>query len=835
MSMTFEALTGILEIRTTNWARGLADADARLSSFKNRASSLFSQVRAASEAAVRGVRNVATAATALAAAGGVTSKVLVNLASNAEEAASKFQFVFKGAVDDTRKRLDDFAQSAGRSRYELREMAANVGALLQPMGLSEKLVSDMSVGFAKLAVDISSFFNVTETDALEAFQSALAGSSEPLRRFGIMLTEDTIQQEAMRLGLAATKEEVKGAIRTQALYSLIMRQTATAQGDAERTAGSYANMMRRLRSQFLDAATTLGNALLPAAVQLIARMYESLKPISQWISQSENQVYMQGLVAAAIDHTSAIVGRLGQAFAYVWQLGGQFAGMFDQVRAFAAQAYEWLQQVWSSLPPGAQNIMLVVGALSAMSFGFTSLGGGIPIIGGLFNALGGLLNPIGLVTQSLGALRFAMNAALLPFSLAGAVASRLFLSVRMLAGLFGTLASVVTAFGIPAILRFGLSLFSLVGIKQVLAVAVATVGRVLAGVFALFTSGNVILLAVVAAIGVVVAAFVRFRSIASTTSAAGNRLWSMVDRLKQIFWAVAGVVGRQWEAFWSRVSDQLDRIAYKIVGVSGGFGKWVSTVLPQVATWIGRKVVAGFELLLAVIEKTAEAVETITDMFNGDFRRATAAMSDMLASLVDGFTSLLEFFEHSLGEIPFVGDAFRNAASGSRDYADSLRNAASAIREELKAEDDAAKRRLANERRKREAELATARAAEEARKAQQAQADKKAEWDREDEDRRKRAAEEQAKAQYIAEQYKSRGEAVPDDIALNAAGGIQSPMPTMPTVTPTEAPAAMPTSTGVSHLAPNAKPRPVSVQLGASSKRRSRRSRPPKRRRSLAG
>lgn len=810
MGMMFEAFTGVLSIRTAGWIKGLNDADGRLLSFRNRTATLFSQVQAASQAVVRGAQNVATVMTAMAAAGASASKVLVHLASNAEEAGSKFQFVFKGATDATRKTLDEFARSAGRSRYELREMAANVGALLEPMGLGESLVSEMSVGFAKLAVDISSFFNVTETDALEAFQSALAGSSEPLRRFGIMLSEDTIQQEALRLGLATTREEVKGAIRTQALYALVMKQTATAQGDAERTAGSYANMMRRLRSQVLDAATTLGNALLPATVQLVGRMSEGLKPISEWISGTENQAYMQALVGAAMDKTTAIVSRLGEAFAYVWGLGVRFAGAFDQVRGFAAQAYEWLQRLWESLPPGARNILMVVAALSTMSFGLSSLGGSIPIIGGVFSALGGLLNPIGLVTQAVGVLRFTMNAAMLPFTLLAAFSARLSVLIRVLTGMFGALAFGLLT-GIPTLIRYGAAMLSLVSIKQMLSLAIFGVGRAVAATFALLTSTNVVLLALSAAVAVVVAAFIRFNSIAGSSTGAGNRLWVMVDRIKQIFWGVVNYVGRQWEAFWKRNGDMFDRIAYKIAGVSGGFGEWLTTILPQVANWIGVKLVKSFEVLLWIIEKVAKGVETITDMFNGDFRRATALMNDLLASLVEGFTELLDFLSHSLGEIPFVGDAFRAAADGSRDYARELRNSAQAIRDELKAEDEATRRILANEKRKRDAHLAAQKAAGDARKAEQADADKKAEWDREDAERRRQAAEDKAKAQYLAEQYQARGEAVPEEIATAAAG---TPSPVMPTMPAPTMPVTVELPAGTTAPASTPSKAPTTVQLG---------------------
>src|SRR5690349_2450652 len=61
-----------------------------------------------------------TAGVAALTGGGVLAALSVKLASDAEEAASKFGFVFGAAAEATGKSLDVFAQAAGRSRFELR-------------------------------------------------------------------------------------------------------------------------------------------------------------------------------------------------------------------------------------------------------------------------------------------------------------------------------------------------------------------------------------------------------------------------------------------------------------------------------------------------------------------------------------------------------------------------------------------------------------------------------------------------------------------------------------------------------------------------------------------
>lgn len=211
----------------------------------------------------------AIAATLSVRAGVSFGKDLINLASDAEEAASKFEFVFSGAADSVGRRLDLFSQQAGRSRFELREMAGDIGALVRPMGLTEEAAGDMSVQVAKLATDLASFFNSTDQEALTALRAGLVGESEPLRRYGVQLSAARIEQEAFNAGLAKTKAEVTGAAKAQAIMNIVMQDTAGAQGDAIRTSDGYANSTRRLAGEWKDFKTELGQEILPVASEVL--------------------------------------------------------------------------------------------------------------------------------------------------------------------------------------------------------------------------------------------------------------------------------------------------------------------------------------------------------------------------------------------------------------------------------------------------------------------------------------------------------------------------------------------------------------------------------------
>jgi hypothetical protein len=219
-------------------------------------------------------KRAAIAVGALGVAAGAASFKLVKMAGDAEEVRSKFQVTFQQEMPRMVKQLDAFSKSTGASRFELRKQAADLGALLVPLSSSRREAGNLSVQFTKLATDLSSFNNVPVEDALLAIRSGLVGEAEPLRRFGVLLNEAAVKAEAYRSGIAKVGAVLTEQQKVQARANLIMQQTKLAQGDAERTAGSFTNQMRKLQNQVRDTATELGLKLLPIATTVLNKLNE---------------------------------------------------------------------------------------------------------------------------------------------------------------------------------------------------------------------------------------------------------------------------------------------------------------------------------------------------------------------------------------------------------------------------------------------------------------------------------------------------------------------------------------------------------------------------------
>lgn len=245
-------------------------------------SAFRSSLKTARQAATDFARHVRSAALVVTKIFGaallVGSGAAIKFAADAEEAASKFGFVFKDQAGVATAELDRFAKASNRSRFELRSMAGDLQALIGPMGGTIEESSKMSVQLAKLATDLSSFFNVSESDALMALRAGIVGEAEPLRRMGVQLNAVKIEQEALSQGWITSKAQLTPLIKTQAIFNIITRETAQVQGDAERTAGSFTNQLRGIYGAMKDLSTDAAGPLLEVFADTIGTLKEMLPP-----------------------------------------------------------------------------------------------------------------------------------------------------------------------------------------------------------------------------------------------------------------------------------------------------------------------------------------------------------------------------------------------------------------------------------------------------------------------------------------------------------------------------------------------------------------------------
>ena len=258
----------------------------------------------------------------------------IQAASSLAEAMSKVGVVFDQDAVKVRSFADSAAEAIGQSELQALQATGTFGNLFVSMGLGTGVAADMSISIVKLASDLASFNDVEPTDALDALRSGLVGETEPLRRFGVNLNDATLKQKALELGLIrSTKNALEPAVKAQAAYALIFEQTATAQGDFERTADSLANQQRSLTAQWADAKAELGEGLMPAMIGVAGVINDQLLPAwrALFLSEDVDPTHWAAKVRDAVgDMVGFLLGAIQQTLRAFANMAGAIPGGFGE-------------------------------------------------------------------------------------------------------------------------------------------------------------------------------------------------------------------------------------------------------------------------------------------------------------------------------------------------------------------------------------------------------------------------------------------------------------------------------------------------------------------------
>jgi hypothetical protein len=238
-------------------------------------------------------------------------------ASDLGETMSKTKEVFGDSTNLITAQADDMAKRYGLVKGPILDAASSIGLIAKGAGKSQAASAEMATSLTKLAADASSFYNVPLDSALEKIRSGLVGESEPLRAFGVLLSEEAVAAEAAALGLTKKKGKLDEASKVTARASLITKGLATASGDLARTQDSAANQFRRSSGGLTNFATSIGTMLLPAVQSGVGAFNELLATMVEVFEA--NRPMIQGWadhIKGAID----FVGRVVRNFPDYWQI-----------------------------------------------------------------------------------------------------------------------------------------------------------------------------------------------------------------------------------------------------------------------------------------------------------------------------------------------------------------------------------------------------------------------------------------------------------------------------------------------------------------------------------
>lgn len=236
------------------------------------------------------------------------------MASDAEEAAAKFETVMGDSAARVRERFEELHDIIPLTMHEMEGLSASVQDLLVPMGVARDRAADMSAEFVSLAGDIGAFNNLHPEQVMKAFMSALSGEAEPVRRFGVDVRKVALEAIALEHGLIKAGEAMDRTAQAQAVLIAITQDSQDAIGAAAREAENAAAQFKFFMRNVKELAATIGEQLLPVVTPLVKQMNEMISGAGGLSSNFVQWGVAIGAVLAVLGPLLMVAGKLVQTF-----------------------------------------------------------------------------------------------------------------------------------------------------------------------------------------------------------------------------------------------------------------------------------------------------------------------------------------------------------------------------------------------------------------------------------------------------------------------------------------------------------------------------------------
>ena len=154
-------------------------------------------------------------------------------------------------------------KNLGLNIQEITQYASQLASVTNSVGQTGEVSLAVASSFTKLAGDISSLFNVDYSSVSKNLQSGLIGQSRALYKYGIDITNATLQTYAYNLGLSKSVSEMTQAEKMQLRMLAILDQSKVSWADLANTINSPSNMIRQFKNNLSETGMIAGQLFIP--------------------------------------------------------------------------------------------------------------------------------------------------------------------------------------------------------------------------------------------------------------------------------------------------------------------------------------------------------------------------------------------------------------------------------------------------------------------------------------------------------------------------------------------------------------------------------------------
>lgn len=160
-------------------------------------------------------------------------------------------------------------KNLGLNLQEITQYASQLASITNSLGQTGEVTTAISKSMTMLAGDMSSLFNVDFSTVATNLQSGLIGQSRALYKYGIDITNATLQTYAYKYGIEKAVSEMSQAEKQQLRFLAILDQSRVSWGDLANTINTPNNMIRQFTNNVKEAGMVLGQLFIPVLQKVL--------------------------------------------------------------------------------------------------------------------------------------------------------------------------------------------------------------------------------------------------------------------------------------------------------------------------------------------------------------------------------------------------------------------------------------------------------------------------------------------------------------------------------------------------------------------------------------
>lgn len=312
-----------------------------------------------------------------------------------EQALGKMNDVFGENNKAVKDWLNTSMESFGLSKLSAAEMIADFGALFDNFGFKIEETTKMSQSLVERVRDLGARYNKSSEETANALNAIFTGQTEPLRKFGVVLNQASLQEYAYAQGIRKKISEMTEAEKVQLRYNFVMAQTSTALGYFKKEHNTASAQLENFREIVKEIGVTFGEVIIPVFGPILNGVNNVLKYIAGLDQGTRKFIVTIALMAASIGPllvgaakiieatktVKEVTGGLGKAIKGVSKVNKVFGSVLEN-STFLKLAK------WAALLMGvAIVIWMVIESINALIGRKSSVQGTIEQLGKLGNGV----------------------------------------------------------------------------------------------------------------------------------------------------------------------------------------------------------------------------------------------------------------------------------------------------------------------------------------------------------------------------------------------------------------------------------------------------------------